>query len=90
MRESVRQSRKQRKCNRTSRRDRARDKCGRKISGVVRGERSSVAESAERVTGGKEVASIWTPNLEKLGNEDLIEALLNHDVTTQKYLNMDD
>ena len=33
---------------------------------------------------------IRTPNLEKLGNEDLVEGLSNHGVTSQKYLNMDD
>ena len=35
-------------------------------------------------------SDIRTQNLEKLGNEDLVEGLSNHGVTSQKYLNMDD
>ena len=38
----------------------------------------------------REDYSIWTPNLEKLGNEDLVQVPCNHGVTSQKYLNMDD
>jgi hypothetical protein len=30
---------------------------------------------------------IWTPNLEKLGNEDLVEGLSNHGVTSQNLPN---
>ena len=44
----------------------------------------------ERMQRGQQQESITTPNLETLGNEDLVEDLSNHGVTSQKYLNMDD